>query len=161
MASENRTPLPTHFSNSFSKPPANNDKVTNIVWCLAYTPDGTKLLAVVGDFILVYDTKTGEVIHSVRGYHKADIYCIAINRNGSRMATGSADKQVIIWKSDFKPEAKYTQGESIQCMEFDPLTGKLFSGGEGQFVVSTFDEKKIERNSYKGKILCCSWTPDG
>jgi len=25
----------------------------------------------------------------------------------------SADKQVIIWKSDFKPEAKYVQGESI------------------------------------------------
>jgi intraflagellar transport protein 122 len=46
-------------------------------------------------------------------------------------------------------------------MEFDPLTGKLFSGSEGEFVVSTFDEKKIERNPYKGKILCCSWTPDG
>ncbi len=25
----------------------------------------------------------------------------------------SADRQVIIWKSDFKPEAKYEQGDSI------------------------------------------------
>ena len=46
-------------------------------------------------------------------------------------------------------------------MEFDPLTGKLFSGSEGEFVLSSFGEKKIERNSYKGKILCCSWSPDG
>ncbi len=46
-------------------------------------------------------------------------------------------------------------------MEFDPLTGKLFSGSKGEFILSSFDEKKIERNSYKGKILCCSWSPDG
>ena len=46
-------------------------------------------------------------------------------------------------------------------MEFDPLTGKLFSGSKGEFILSSFDEKKIERNSVKGKILCCSWSPDG
>ena len=75
----------------------------------------------------------------------------------------SADKQVIIWKTspEIKPEAKYQQGDTIQCMEFDPLTGKLFSGSEGEFVLSSFGEKKIERNSYKGKILCCSWSPAG
>jgi hypothetical protein len=46
-------------------------------------------------------------------------------------------------------------------MEFDPLTGKLFSGSNGEFVLSSFDEKKLERHVYKGKILCCSWSPDG
>jgi len=49
-------------------------------------------------------------------------------------------------------------------MEFNPLTGKLFSGSEGEFVVLTFDEKKIQkivRKAYKGKILSCSWAPDG
>lgn len=70
------------------KSPNINDKFTNIVWKLCYTPDGSKLLVVVGDFILVYDTRTGEALHSVRGYHKADIYCLNINRSGSRMATG-------------------------------------------------------------------------
>jgi intraflagellar transport protein 122 len=46
-------------------------------------------------------------------------------------------------------------------MEFDPLTGKLFSGSKGEFVLSSFEEKKLERHEYKGKILCCSWSPDG
>ena len=36
-------------------------------------------------------------MHSVRGYHKADIYCIAINRNGSRLATGRQDRFLIIF----------------------------------------------------------------
>ena len=70
------------------QPPNKSDTFTNIVWNVQFTPDGSKLLVVVGDFILIYDASNGEVMHSIRGYHKSDIYCIAINRNGSRLATG-------------------------------------------------------------------------
>ena len=71
--------------------------------------DGTQLLAVVGDAILVYDTATGEmaakpirggltIIMSFRernkkwnvfySGHKENILCIAYSKDGKRFATG-------------------------------------------------------------------------
>ncbi len=92
---------------------------------MAYTPDGSKLLVIVGDAILIYRADTDELLHTIRGYHKENIYCIAVSRNGERIATGGVDKKVIIWTPDFKPKAKYQCNDTVQCMEFDPLTGKV------------------------------------
>ena len=52
-------------------PPKSDTNLTNQVWCITFNPDGSQLVAVVGDAIVAYDTKTGEKVNNpIRGGNK-------------------------------------------------------------------------------------------
>ncbi len=69
---------------------------SNTVWSTTFKPDGSQLVAAVGNRVLVYDSCDGDLLHSLKG-HKDTVYCTAYSRNGKKFASGGADKQVIIW----------------------------------------------------------------
>lgn len=58
--------------------------------------------------------------------HKENILCIACSKDGKRFATGSSDKSVVIWRSNFTPELKYSHADAVQCLAFNPLTSQVF-----------------------------------
>ena len=50
------------------------------MWCITFNPDGSQLVAVVGDAIVVYDTKTGAKVNNpIRGGKKKTFQKIFTN----------------------------------------------------------------------------------
>lgn len=82
------------------------DIYTNAIHDIQYTIDGTQLLCAVGNRILVYDTVDGELIHSLKG-HCDTIYTLAVSRDGKRIASGGADKTIIIWTEKYEGVCLY------------------------------------------------------
>lgn len=54
---------------------------------IAFKPDGSQLIAGVGNRVVVYDAAVGDMIHSLKG-HKDTVYCVAYSRDGKRFASG-------------------------------------------------------------------------
>nr|XP_024390508.1 intraflagellar transport protein 122 homolog [Physcomitrium patens] len=106
-----------------------HDGVRSVCFDIAFRPDGSQFIAAVGSRVLMYDAADGDLLHSLKG-HKDDVYCVAYSRDGKRFASGGADKTIIIWthKIDhdcmIKAEGilKYSHGDSIQCLAYNPVT---------------------------------------
>ena len=73
--------------------------------------------------------KTKE-IHTLLG-HKDGVSCVAFDKSGKRLASGSGDKTIIIWNLEKgKPEQTLTGHEGgVRCLIFSE-TGRLASGGK-------------------------------
>ena len=50
-----------------SAPQPDRDSVKSIVYDLAFRPDGTQIVAAVGNRVLVYDAADGDLLHSLKG----------------------------------------------------------------------------------------------
>ena len=75
---------------------AERDGVQNSVQDLDFSSDGKVLVVAVANLVLIYDAKEDDLLHRLRG-HKDTVYTVAFVRDGSRFASGGADKTVIIW----------------------------------------------------------------
>ena len=51
--------------------------------------------------------------------HKDAVYAVVWSFEGSRFASGGADK-TIIWTSEAEGILKYNHNESVQCLAFNP-----------------------------------------
>ena len=56
--------------------------------------------------MLVYDANDGNLLHSLKG-HKEAVFCVSYARDGKRFASGSLDKNVIIWSDAFEGILKF------------------------------------------------------
>lgn len=79
------------------------DRVTDV----AYHPDGGQLIVAVGSKLVVFHAIDGNQIQTLKG-HKDSILCITFARDGRRFASGSADKQVIIWTNKLEGMLKFS-----------------------------------------------------
>ena len=77
------------------------------VYDLAYSPDGDQLIVAADVRIYVYNANDGSLIQALKG-HKDNVLCVAYSRDGKRFASGSADKQVIIWTAKMEGILKYS-----------------------------------------------------
>ncbi|EER08105.1 WD-repeat protein, putative [Perkinsus marinus ATCC 50983] len=111
----------------------NREKYGNVVWSIAYRPDGQQLVVAVGNRVLLYDANDGDLVHSLKG-HRDSVYCVTYSKQGKRFASGGADHQVIIWTSKGEGILKYSHSDSIQFLAYNPVPAR---------------------------VLCISWTTDG
>ncbi|CAH8503886.1 unnamed protein product [Schistosoma rodhaini] len=101
------------------------------------------------------------LIKNLKG-HKDTVYCVAYAHDSSIFGSGSADKCVIIWKSStLEGLLKYMHTESIQCLEFNPVTVLLASTGSTDFGFWTMDQKSVVKTKISARPTCCSWMSDG
>jgi len=75
--------------------------------------DGTRLIAAVGNRVLLYDAESGNLMDSLRG-HKDTVLTVSYNSDGTRFASGGADKVVVIWKGSGQGLLKYNHTSPIQ-----------------------------------------------
>ena len=77
------------------------------IFDLAVSPDGTYLMVAAESKIYVYNITDGTLIQTLKG-HKETVLCITFSYDGKRFASGSNDKQVIIWNTKMEGILKYT-----------------------------------------------------
>ncbi|KAG8465049.1 hypothetical protein KFE25_012412 [Diacronema lutheri] len=145
---------------AWSDKPAEREGAKNIVYDIAFRPDGLQLVAAVGMRVLVYDAVSGDMLHSLKG-HKEAVHCVAYSADSKRFASGGADKQVIIWTSKAEGILKYAHTEPIQALCYNPLTHQLASATAGDFGLWSAEARSVPKHSLASRALCCSWTTDG
>ncbi len=74
---------------------------------LAYSPDGDQLIVAADTRVYVYNAADGTLIQALKG-HKENVLCVAYSKDGKRFASGSNDKQVIIWTAKMEGILKYS-----------------------------------------------------
>lgn len=93
--------------------PPEKDGVPNVVYDLAFKPDGSQLICAVGTRVIVFKTKTGSLLHSLKG-HRGAVYCVTYSADGKKFASGAADNTIIIWSDRGEGTLKYSHNDSIQ-----------------------------------------------
>ncbi|XP_057655488.1 intraflagellar transport protein 122 homolog isoform X2 [Diorhabda carinulata] len=130
------------------------------IYDLCFKPDGTQLIVAGGHHVLVYDTNDGTLIQLLKG-HKDKVHAVCYAKNGEKFASGSADKTVIIWSNKLEGLLKYSHGDSVQCLAFNPLSHTLASCALSDFAFWSTEQKSVQKHKINARINSCSWTNDG
>ncbi|CAF0939310.1 unnamed protein product [Adineta ricciae] len=140
--------------------PVEEDGEEHTVNSLCFNPEGSQLLAAVGLRILVYNTADG-VLQSALSGHGDVVNTISYASDGSRFASGGADKLVVIWTSELQGMLKYAHDGSVQHVAYHPSSHLLASCSNTDFGLWSPDQKNVTKSKLTGRITCCAWSPDG
>lgn len=130
------------------------------IYDLCFKPDGTQLIVAGGNHVLVYDANSGNLIQLLKG-HKDKVHAVCYAKNGEKFASGSADRTVIIWSNKLEGLLKYSHGDSVQCLSFNPLSHQLASCALSDFAFWGVEQKAVQKHKINVRINSCSWTNDG
>ncbi|KAJ2997530.1 hypothetical protein HDV02_005419 [Globomyces sp. JEL0801] len=133
--------------------------VSQPIYDVIFTTDGSKLIATAGSEILIYNASEGDLIKALKA-HKDSVICLA-PLLGDGFASGGADKQVIIWSNTFQGTLKYSHGDTIQSISQNPVTGVVLSCTGSDFGLWTPDVKAVPKTKVPSRIVCSAWSPDG
>ena len=133
-----------------------NESSAKTVHDMCYSPDGAQVIVAAGNHVVIYDAIEGTVINALKG-HKDTVYCVEYAKDGKRFASGSADKQVIIWSNKGEGIVKYPHNDSIQCLAYNPVTQQLASGAISDFALWAPEAKNVTRNKVPARITSCRY----
>ncbi|KAF7490105.1 Intraflagellar transport protein -like protein [Sarcoptes scabiei] len=125
-----------------------------------FSPNGENLLIAVENKIHVHEADTGTLIQTLKG-HKDTILVISFANDGKRFATGSIDKQVIIWTHKWEAILKYTHNESVRCLQFNPCSYQILSCTNSDLGLWSPEQKNVSKIKISNPINCCCWNDDG
>ncbi|KAI5641398.1 hypothetical protein NE865_06436 [Phthorimaea operculella] len=125
-----------------------------------FSPDGTQLVVGAGEKVMVYDPRDGALVQLLQA-HKGAVHSVAYCGDGKKFASGSADKNVIIWTSKMEGVLKYSHSEAIQCLAYNPVTMHLASCAISDFAFWSADVKAVQKYRVSGRITSCAWSPNG
>lgn len=110
--------------------------------------------------VLVYDAATGDLLHSLKN-HKDAVYAVSYSRDNRRFASGGADSTIVVWSA--KPEGllRYSHTDSIQALEYNPVTHQLASATASDFGLWSPEAKHVAKHNVPAKVCCMAWSPDG
>lgn len=128
---------------------------------IAVTGDGAEN----ADTAYVWNTKTGELIHTLKG-HSDSVVCCGFSADGKLIATAGMDACVRIWRAD-TGELKHTlQGpqSSCECLAWHSTgqvvlcgaedgTAWLFNAASGEFMQCFV--------GHADAVTCCAFSADG
>ncbi|GJF00339.1 WD40 repeat domain-containing protein [Phanerochaete sordida] len=75
------------------------DGHTDTIRQIAFSPDGQHVVSGADDTLaLVWDTKTGDVVHRLEGHEQA-VYCAVFSPDGTQIATRSRNSELRMWSA--------------------------------------------------------------
>jgi len=89
------------------------------------------------------------------------VYCLAYADDGTRFASGGADKTVIIWSSAGQGLLKFTRSSPIQALSYNPVTQQLASASETDFGLWSPEVRSVPKTALTSRALCVAWSTDG
>ncbi len=105
---------------------------TNIVKCIAFSPDGKRLatgtsISVEHGVVKIWDLETGENIQTLEG-HTTQIVSVAFSSDGKKLATGALDRSAKIWDWEKGKEVMILESHTsdVSSVAFSP-DGKLLA----------------------------------
>ncbi|PBJ72645.1 hypothetical protein BCY84_15210 [Trypanosoma cruzi cruzi] len=102
------------------------------------------------------------------GYHRGMVACVAFSRDGQRVASGDANRNIFVW-SPFDGSVLYRDlvfhTLRVTSLAFSPQnTAWLLSGSmDASLIVWDLDKKtrKMEDAAHRGGVSAVAWTEDG
>lgn len=127
---------------------------------MVFSPDSSQLLVAAGRFIHAYSAFDGKLIQTL-GNHKDYVTSVAYSADGNVFASGSGDKQVILWESDLHGIFKFSHGDVIRCLSFNPVTHQLASCTSRDFGLWSPESKQVPKFPVPGTVTDCCWSNNG
>ncbi|CAF0925903.1 unnamed protein product [Didymodactylos carnosus] len=140
--------------------PSDEEAEDQIINSLCFNPDGSQLLVACGQKVLVYDTIDGALKSSLSG-HAGAVHSISYSADGTRFASGGADKLVVIWTHECQGLLKYAHDYPVQCVAYHPSSHLLASCSSSDFGLWSPEQKNVIKTKLTGRITCCAWSADG
>ncbi|KAG2345397.1 hypothetical protein BDR05DRAFT_998531 [Suillus weaverae] len=116
---------------------------------LAWMPDGTRLLSGgcrLDPTIREWDIFTGQQVGDPWKGHKHDINALAVNSDGTLVASASTDHHVRLWQLwDRKTIAIFRHSSLVRCIAFSV---------DGKHIISGSDDKKISKWTVPEHAAC-------
>ncbi|MBN1993356.1 MAG: protein kinase [Anaerolineae bacterium] len=110
---------------------------TNVVYTVAYNPDGTQLATGAEDqTAIIWDVVTGQRFATLKG-HTGPVSSVAYRPDGTQLATASWDKTVIVWDVASGQRFLTLRGHTapVNSVAYSPDGLWLASGSEDQTAI--------------------------
>ncbi|QRW10522.1 Vegetative incompatibility protein HET-E-1 [Ceratobasidium sp. AG-Ba] len=144
-------------------------KVDSAVWCVGYSPDGTRLVSGHSDgSVLVWNAYSGERIRLPIARHEKRVWAVSYSPDGTRIASGSADRTIQISAAD----TGMTCGPSltghtgvVYSIAFSP-DGRYLASGSGDSTIRIWNvcshiQHLTITTDHDGDVICVAYSPDG
>jgi WD40 repeat protein len=133
----------------------------NWVGTVAFSPRGTQMVTVSGNFIDVWDSTTGRKLTKIR---QQLAVAASFSPDGTRLATGGGDKTVRVWNVSASQElTRSTHDDMVSAVAFSP-DGTRLATGSFDTTVRVWDSatgKELTRLYHDSKVLAVAFNPDG
>jgi WD40 repeat protein/tRNA A-37 threonylcarbamoyl transferase component Bud32 len=111
-------------------------ELTGACPCLAYSPDGKTLAVAEAAAIRLVESSTGKTQAELAGHH-GPVQCLAFSQDGELLASGSADRTIILWKrrTGLQHVALIRHRDEVQALAFAPNGLTLASADSGNRII--------------------------
>jgi WD40 repeat protein len=136
----------------------------NMVWSVAFSPDGTCLASNDGRMVRLWDVASGKELRTFQG-HYDNVVSLAFSPDGTRIASGSNDRTVKMWDVASAKELCTLRGHRGPGIHvaFSPDGTRLASGSVDHTVkvwdVASGQELRTLR--HEGLVGTVAFSPDG
>jgi WD40 repeat protein len=135
---------------------------TDVVTCVAYSPDGNYIVSGAADKnLILWNGKTGERIKILKG----SVKCLAYSPDGNYIISGSGNN-LILWNGRTGEQIKILEGHEnrVFCVAYSPDGNYIVSGAADKNLIlwngKTGEKIKI-LEGHKNVVFCVAYSPDG
>ena len=138
---------------------------TEVVWSVAFSPDGQMLASASWDqTVRLWDVETEQLLHILTG-HTNHVHSVAFSPDGQTLVSGSWDGTIRLWQThNGKPKKTLTDHSSgVASVVFSPDGKMLASGADQTILLWNTSTWQVERTltGHTSVVDTVAFSPDG
>ncbi|GEM_PF-1095092 len=107
-------------------------------WSVSYSPDGSRIVSLVGQTAYIWDTETGDIIHTLEG-HTGTLYSAIYSPDGRTIFTSSSDGTARRWDANTGQFIGEVSSGSIA----NPAANRAVYSPDGRYLATILDEIRL------------------